>query len=263
MLTVAHHSELIGDSICALPALWEAAWQRGPIQVWMKNQAVPSLLRPSSRITWLDREPPRADHHMHAHLGLGRALYSLRWHMRQAYFAQVGLPIPERVPAFPVYVPIPAVRERCDVLISPFSRSDQGHNKAWYTDRWADLLRVLHARGLRLGIIGSADQEQASETVALRGAIGSRFAVEGWGRPLAAAMALIRDAGACVSIDNGVSHLISAMGRPHVLLYPACLPFTWVRDPNPGAEHVIGWPQQITVARVIEAFDRCTAKRRP
>ena len=263
MKTISHNSGLVGDSLCALPAIWEKAHTEGQVALWMDNQAVQHLLPASDAIVHLSEKPDTADYQMD--VGPVFSKYVSTAHMSQGYYDQLGLPVPQSVPESPVRLrKLNQIREAkdsmvavlaapwVDVLISPFSRSDHNHNKKWFDDRWVIVVRHLIQLGHKVCVLGSAEDRLSRTAKAIHhaGSVKPAAFVEVYGEELSHVLDLIRQAKMCLTIDNGISHCVAALQVPHLLLYPKCLPFPWVRNPNGNAHHIHDEPVNIKSSQV-------------
>ena len=261
MKTIAHLSGLIGDSVCAFPAIQaKAAAEPDGVALWMDNKDVQGLLPENPKIKLLTERPEKPDYVMEAGPVFSRFVYT--HHMRQGYFSCLDLPIPTEVPPIkyrkdPNH---PGIGFSFDILVSPFSRSDHNHNKKWYDDRWYDVTCQLTALGYRILVVGSAE-DMKTDTAdvflqAVRDTINpdSRQVYGVYDLKLDTVMDAIEHAQLCITLDNGISHLVSAVGANHILLYPGCLPSPWVRNPNSNALHIHKEPINITVDDVMHMF---------
>lgn len=224
----------------------------------MANSAVAGLLPVSDNIELLSDIPLTADYTLEVTSVFSKYVYT--HHMRQGYYPFLDLDIPASVPAVDLNF-APDSNLGYDLLISPFSMSDCDHNKKWFDDRWGELLQLLPAN-MRVCIVGSRSDE-TSETAA-RVRLASKEArldfVEQYGRSLHDLMGIIKNARLALTLDNGISHAVSLLGVPHVLLYPACLPICWVTNPNSNALVHQEDPRNLQVDTVFKLLDRVAFK---
>ena len=170
-------------------------------------------------------------------------------HMTQVYFAGLGLVVPPE-PVLPIisyrkYIP----EVKYDFLISPYSHSDIQGNKLWPLDRWQVVIDYLATKG-SVGILGATTGVYGSVTCTYN------QATPVFDQPLAEVANLIRLAKLVISIDNGISHLTSAVGSNHILLYPACLAPTWASNPRLNSITIQDIPANIQPWQVLESIDQ-------
>ncbi len=258
MKTISHLSGLIGDSICAFPAIQaKAAIEPEGIALWMDNKDVQGLLPENPKIKLLTERPETPDYVMEAGPVFSKFVYT--HHMRQGYFSCVDLPVPHEVPSIKLRKSSDVFLHDFDILISPFSRSDHNHNKKWYDDRWYEVTCQLTQLGYRILVVGSDDDQMTAtarifHTTPRNPADPGETLVYGlYGMKLGTLINMIERAKLCITLDNGISHLVSATGVDHLLLYPGCLPFCWVSNPNNNAHHIHKTPIDLAVADVMSA----------
>jgi ADP-heptose:LPS heptosyltransferase len=256
MIYVKSNHPLIGDSLSFVPFLLALAEKHGEVCVTgIFSEAVKPLIdRMPITFRIQDQHTPGLKTDVTAALGY---CHSQRrdLHMAQSYFALNHMPIPE-VPmrldmvvddtAFLRSQPLPYA------VISPFSRSDAGHNKLWYEDRWAQVItRLRQSYGREVFVLG--DDKDNFYAYINAGAVPIR------NRALPEVLSVIRHADVLITIDNGISHLAHFGGVDrHVLLYPMCLSKAWVD--NPLAKKIYGRPSDITPAQVLGAAEAVTGR---
>ncbi len=265
MKTISHLSGLLGDSVCAFPAIQtKAAEEKDGIALWMENKAVQELLPANPKIKLLTERPEKPDYVMEAGPVFNRFVYT--HHMRQGYFSCLNLTIPTEVPPIEYQKKEKIAGIDFDILISPFSRSDHNHNKKWYDDRWYAVVRRLTEEGYRVLVVGGQEDANTDTAQVFLQAVHDtqgedETQVKGvYGSKLGALMDLIERAKLCITLDNGISHLVSAAKTPHLLLYPGCLPYPWVSNPNDVAHHIHDQPINITVDRVLYELNHLLPK---
>lgn len=99
------------------------------------------------------------------------------------------------------------------VAVAPGARH---RTKCWPPDRWAELARRLHAKGLRMVLVGGP--EDAALGAGIADAAPGAVNLAGEMSVLASA-ALIARAACVASGDTGVMHLATAVGTPVVALF--------------------------------------------
>lgn len=161
-------------------------------------------------------------------------------HMAQAHFEYLGLTIPKNFDWFKLDYPkieIPSY----DFLISPFSRSDDNHNKKWFDDRWQIIINRLREKGKSIGVLGMSNCDN-------KPFIDVDYIFD---KPLTEVCNYLENAGTLLSIDNGIAHL-NFLGPkiPHVQMIPECLSPTWICNMNANAVKIRGNPINITVEEV-------------
>jgi len=242
-LIIIAHADLVGDSIAMLPAIQELRrrWD-GDVYLHMPNRWVRDLIPASYGFKDLFALP----------LGSSKAkvMRSSPWdacdayirtlHMTQAHFAIFGLPVPSEPVRAEIEVDDTA--PVFDYVLSPWSRSDIDHNKAWWDDRWA---KVVDALDGSIAVVGGIEDPQPW------------LAHYEYGKDLRYVAGLLRNARkAVITIDNGMSHLAFHAGcTKHVLLYPECLPPWWVGNPKALAG-IIRQPKHLTPEAVLALVPR-------
>jgi len=95
--------------------------------------------------------------------------------------------------------------------------AEYGPAKRWPAAHFAELARVLAARGLAVWLIGSAKDKPVADEI---NALSDGAALNLCGRTdVGAAIDLMSLAGVVVSNDSGLMHIASALGRPLVAIY--------------------------------------------
>jgi heptosyltransferase-1 len=93
--------------------------------------------------------------------------------------------------------------------------------KLWPEERWIELARVLHARGITSVLPGGSDHERSRSERISAASPGSivppRIGLED-------AVQLIAGARCVIGVDTGLTHLAGALGRPTVGIYAATDP---------------------------------------
>ncbi|RBP63677.1 ADP-heptose:LPS heptosyltransferase [Brevibacterium sanguinis] len=114
-------------------------------------------------------------------------------------------------------------------------------SRHWPVERFAEVVRSLVARGLRVLLTGSAGERGRAERVAsllpaehLRARAVRVVAGE---MSLPEFLAVIAGADLVVSADTGAAHLASAFARPSVVLFGPAAPEHW--GPPPGPHRVL------------------------
>lgn len=245
MIKVRSPRHLIGDSLSLLPFLLELSYQND-IEICVTgvfSEAVKPLIA-HLPITFSPEPCAKSDYATNVQDAFNLCHGPRRdLHMAQSYFAMNDMPVPElpiRLDLIESYqCPAPGT-----VIVAPFSRSDIGHNKLWYENRWAEVITALIRDGETVSVIGG-DEDDCSPYEAA-----GATAIKGYSLPNV--LSLLWQTDLLLSIDNGISHLAhyGAVDR-HVLLYPTCLSPNWAR--NPGATHVTGHPRDISPRQVIDA----------
>ena len=235
--------DLIGDAICALPYLRSVVEREKAEGVVFYGGKFCRSVRPLLADwgwCWEDGPEPPGTHLLDMPLHqvfqfcntVNRAL-----HMCQGWYTLSQTPVPD----LPIALPLAAEPVSPDydgaLVVSPFSRTDHRNNKLWPYYQWLQLIERIKGNR-RVVIIGSAVDiwplfQDKSYTLCID-------------EPLPKVLSILRSASLFLSIDNGMSHLahFGGVGR-HVLLAPACLPESFVR--NPRGRHIYGNPLDISV----------------
>ena len=246
-MIILNYNSLLGDSLSTLPAIWQLA-QTNRVYLATILPEVTAIIPDNPNITHIhtiqdisaiaDLDQERIcilDASKNFHEFCSHAT-----HMVQGYFKYAGLPIPTDFPTLPLNLETDDTIEPYDFLISAGSRSDHMNNKLWPYDRWQQVIDYLTAQGYRVAVLISARPEEHIFT----GVDHIK------GQPLKKVGGYIKTVKkAVLSIDNGISHFTRLIGSPHILLYPACLPETWVG--NPKASTIQSNPLNLTVDEVI------------
>lgn len=235
------HACLIGDALGHVPYLAHLAETEHVDAVGDFNAPVQRLICGNYDISFTDGEPqnsPRLD----IDLSYGQ---HMRMHMCQTFFAMNQKP----VPGLPMCLDLNEEDSGlpAGTVISPFSRSSIDGNKFWEHKNWVEVIASLRRAGLvdRVYVLGAAPEDDISEYW--------RSNMEPvMNRPLTEVLNLLRKAPLVLSVDNGISNLCHYGNvKNHVLLYPQCLPSTWVD--NPHAVKVTGLPASIQPQQMVSA----------
>jgi ADP-heptose:LPS heptosyltransferase len=245
---------LLGDALSTLPAIWAAAEKNEHVYLASQNFEVSCLLPPSDKITHIKNLNEifginnltneriyilDASRNFNHHCGAGI-------HMSQGHFKFLDLPLPTEVPTVKLHIE-PKEVESFDFIISMYSRSDDHNNKLWPLDRWAEIIDWLVSQGYSVATIGSGSHEEEILP-------NSPHHIHGRGLNEVANY-LLTVKKALLSPDNGLSHFARILGVRHLLLYPTCLPSTWVSNPNENALMYRKAPLEITVEEVKEQIN--------
>lgn len=271
---------LMGDAICALPALQYLIKQeneKGNIpNIHFANKHVKKLI--PSHFKYNIIEPiEEYDYVFNASKAWNAGIFNL--HMMQAHFKANNLPVPtvenmkpeinithEGFVKLTVGAKLPE-DETFDFLISPFSRSDGNNNKLIPLDRWQKVIDYLNEKGYKVGVLCQTkdynyldidlnNKEIISELNDIDKEVftGVTYVAD---KSFDVAAGYIKDVKIRVlSIDNGVSHLVHCVGSPHLLFYPFCLPKTWVTNTNKNAVVIQDHPINFTSDRMIEFIEK-------
>jgi hypothetical protein len=232
---------LLGDTLCSFPALEEYS-KTVKVSVDFVNPAVIELLPKDSKL-WLTNKN-QIDIELDINSIFARSVS--HEHMIQGYFRALSLEVPSFVPTINIDAS-EIVKEQYDFLISPYSHSDISGNKLWPLDRWQHIVNHLSGIG-SVGVFGS---KKGSYTIPCE-FDNATMIID---RSLSEVAALIKKARLILTIDNGISHLTGAVGTEHLLLYPACLPLTWVRNPRDNCHVIQDTPNLINANRVLKTID--------
>lgn len=124
--------------------------------------------------------------------------------------------------------------------------------RRWPVERFAVVAQALAARGLRIVLTGTAEEQQLTRSVAA-----SLAAIDLADKTdLGTTAAVISGARLLVCNDTGVSHIAAAVGTPSVVVSTGCNPSRWA--PLDTAKHWVlsvpsGWPEATEV--VARSFD--------
>lgn len=247
-LTISITGFAIGDTITAFPALYELA-KKLPLNLWLESHQVRPLWA-GPPVNMLSERPG---------IGVTRSIeiahrffYSSGLHMIQAWFWNLGLSVPDKLPRIPL---AGETKEVIDVIISPFSSSGTagGPHKIWPYQNWNIVIDTLLAAGLSVGICGVFSKTNDPRP------LDPQF----WGEravrildalPLVELAGFLRAARCVATIDNGVGHLAHLLGVPHAQIIPAhpnLCPPSWVANRNPNAawiyEPFVPFPGRVDV----------------
>jgi ADP-heptose:LPS heptosyltransferase len=133
-------------------------------------------------------------------------------------------------------------------------------DKSWPIERWAALLKMVHARMPSAVIILRGSKEEAPMLQGIASAVGlPQIGVAGLAlRPF---FALCGRAHSMISVDTGPAHAAAAIGVPLVVLFGAHWPTYWApRSPSSSPVVTVGGPpqskraDQIAVETVFDAW---------
>ncbi|MGN8048777.1 glycosyltransferase family 9 protein [Curtobacterium sp. 22159] len=106
----------------------------------------------------------------------------------------------------------------------------------WPTDRFAEVVRVLRARGLDVVLTGGADDVERAAAVARAAGLGEEAVLAGV-LGLQEFAGVIAAARLVVTVDTGAAHLASAYGIPSVVVFGPAPPEAW--GPPASGPHVV------------------------
>jgi ADP-heptose:LPS heptosyltransferase len=146
------------------------------------------------------------------------------YHISQAYFELLDLPVPE-YPVKVEYTPPEGETEKDLILLSMFSnscssRDGKAPNKMISFAVWLPIITLARQLG-KVGVLGS-EKDWGQAPLPIRD--DEYYA----GRSLADVARLMRDAKLLITIDNGLGHLAATQGTPTILFYPKCLRRHWI-----------------------------------
>jgi ADP-heptose:LPS heptosyltransferase len=165
-------------------------------------------------------------------------------------------------------------RDRTLVLVQPGNRRTMrgrrlrvsaADDKAWPLERWAGLLRRIHARLPQAVIVlcGAPRESLLLEWIAAAAQLPAVAAAE---LPLPRLLALCARAHSMISVDTGPAHAAAALGLPLVVLFGAHSQQEWLpRSPSGSPVLGVGGPpqstrlDQISVETVFAAWCALTA----
>lgn len=257
MITVdARQLSLVGDSLAAVPYIRFLA-ERNGFGAWFPHDTfdksfcwyVRPLLDPTLGFLFgKDNAPcatPRSifvDLHKAFHYAhhVDRSL-----HMAQTHFVVNGY----EAPPLPISIPLRAAMfepQRDTIVVAPFSRSDHNNQKAWFPDRWVDVIGALLTSDLgitRAIILGNSRYDNPEPYLGPK-------TLPMMDQPLSIVLGVMRACRLFLSVDNGLGHLAHYGGvRHHAMLQPACLSTEWVR--NPLGRMIQGDPRTVPAAAMI------------
>jgi ADP-heptose:LPS heptosyltransferase len=215
-IQINHTRERIGDFLGSLPALQFLA-QTNDVKIVI-NPVLKDLFNYSGLTEGINEKPDKI-----YTINLDHA-YAQGWdhnlHMTQAYFGQLGLPIPEKPirPALNIpYLDVPIF----DYVLCPYSVSlSWGH--LWTIEKWNALVKSLpHAK---IAVLGSLTDERLKAQKNL-----TSFYGESWLK----VSNILRNAKCVISVVSGLSHLTHALGAPHVLMINQP---KWAQNPDAKAQ---------------------------
>lgn len=106
----------------------------------------------------------------------------------------------------------------------------------WPTDRFAEVVRGLRARGLDVVLTGGADDVERATTVAQAAGLDPSAVLAG-ALELQAFAGVVASASLVVTVDTGAAHLASAYGIPSVVVFGPAPPEAW--GPPASGPHVV------------------------
>jgi len=251
-------TDLIGDSISALPFMLERAQKYGrPVfigprfnrWVWEGLKWEPHWQRkdaPDPSDIVIPVEPSRSWEYGKAN----------GWpcHISEMHFRVAGV-----APRFLFEVPLPLIQttDHVDIAIAPFaSNTDGNHNyiKIWPTLYWQDFCRWAAGEGRTVTLLCS-EQDDHRPYTELPGVL--LYA----GHSLPRVIDVVARANLLVTIDTGVSHIGQMLRKTnHVLIYPRTLPERF--NETPFGQNVYGAnPHGIPPQAVIGAARRLLDKQ--
>jgi hypothetical protein len=163
-----------------------------------------------------------------------------QWHIPQAYYEQLDLPVPKECPTIPLNVPYKKV-PTYDYVIAPYSVSlPWGH--LWTSEKWDKLISSFPLH--RFALIGSKTDPKLGWHHNLKTYLG---------HPWLDVLNIIRNAKCVISVPSAISHFTYALGTPHILFInqPA-----WSQNPEAKAQLTNYLINEIEVDTVIEVLKR-------
>lgn len=226
----------IGDVLTSFPALYQLAHEK-PLAIYFDNPQIRNLWAgPPVEIL----SEPTAEGKSYDITTAARFFTNSGLHMIQAWFWNLGLPVPAEIPHISLAGDVrDSADDAIDVIISPFSASGRilcDNWKTWPFDRWNIVIDALLAAGLSIAVCGvfrdGADPRSHDQ----------RFWDDRPVRvldslPLIDLASNLRAARCVATIDNGISHLAHILGAPHaqfIPVGPGCPP-SWIVDHSPRA----------------------------
>ena len=239
----------LGDALCSIPAITAVSMQAENVHLLSRNGDVAALMHASDRIKHIDsikdfrsiegKLPGKAVKCVNPWDAMA---YGHRQgiHMIQSYFHLLGLEVPIYVPRPELDLASSSQPQQFDVLISPYSGSDNVNNKCWPYEKWQVLIDELIADRLSVGVLGTSRDPKLFQNVSY---------VFDQSIPIVAATLSASRYG-LISIDNGLSHIAHIIGINHLLLYPKVLAPSWVANPNSNCIRIIEAPSVLRVDTV-------------
>jgi len=231
-MIILNKNGLLGDALSTLPAIWQAINTHEHVYLASEFPEVAHLLPEHPhlhhietlynlfKVPDLTNEPIRildAGRNMAEHCVSG-------FHMVQGHFKYLDFPIPTHgVPNVTLDI-ISTMDTPYDFIVSPYSRSDHENNKLWPLDRWQVIIDWLREQNYSVAVVGSGRDDEPPFKNLSGEIIGYSLHDVAW------QLKNVRKA--VLSIDNGISHLTRIVESSHILLYPECLPTTWVSNPK-------------------------------
>jgi len=143
----------------------------------------------------------------------------------------------------------------------------QNDDKFWPLERWAELLRRIHAHRPDASIVIRGSPEEVSLLQEIKD-LAKLDAVVVYGHGLRPLFALCEAAHSMVSADTGPAHVAGALGLPLAVLYGAESPKYWLpRTPDGSPVLGVGGPptsdraEQVSVDAVFAAWLEAIAAR--
>lgn len=212
----------IGDTIAAFPALHAGAWEY-PLEVYLSSEPCRELLV-HPQIAVLPQRPDNAGvldvqklFPSYAHTGVA---------LTRAYMVQMGLNAlaqAERPPEVILGVGLnEKPQEYFDILLAPFSASDNGTNtKLWPEENWYVLINFFLKMNQKLGILGTSKDQWA---------LGKEHCV--LDRPLPEVCRMVRNAKATICVDNGINWICQGMIANEICFLPQTQHPAWTGNPQ-------------------------------
>jgi ADP-heptose:LPS heptosyltransferase len=248
----------LGDVLCSFPAIAEAGKRTDRIDLLSRSSNAVALMPSSDRIRHIDSiEDFRS---IEGKLPQGSVKCVNPWdamayghgkgiHMIQSYFHLLDLEVPAAVPTPILNLDNSSRPRQFDVLVSPYSGSDNANNKLWPFENWQLLIDELVGNGLSVAVLGtSADPREFSDV---------SYIFDETIPTVAAVLRASRHG--LISIDNGLSHLAHIVGVNHLLLYPVAMHPAWVNNPNSNCVRIIEAPSALRVETVKSKLDEFLA----
>lgn len=247
-LVIGIDDGLVGDSITAFPALIELSKQT-KFDLWINNLQVRSLwIYPDVEI--LNQRPDQYKGFSTVSLFQKFAFSGL--HVVQGWFDNIGLPIPEiwRLPELNTQIS-DQIDDVFDVVICPFSRSDDGGLKVVSFYKWDSIISALLNAGLKVAVSGSFSNGQDEEFWTDKSVV--KFDT----MPLSTLCGRLQAARCTVTVDPGTGHLAHMLNVPHVHIIPKGLnlpPKEWVSNRNSNAFVLFEKFPSIAIEKIIQGI---------
>jgi len=212
----SQQSAAIGDTLASFPALMAYAWRADkPITVWLSSAACRPLLPAHHNINQVEERPKKPSKILDIQAIAKRHIRS-GFSMSQGYMEEIGLAdsAKERHPELTIDIgPQPETISQFQVLLAPFSHSDNGTNtKIWPDSQWDKLITYLRQKGLSIGLLGvESDMTDFWRQQPIKPLLGRPLRSVGW---------LLMACGFVISTDNGINWMAQAVKAKHILLLP-------------------------------------------